>query len=447
MERREAAVRIIEKVFYEGVFLQDALSSVVYEGAPSSDLPDAEKKGTVFLSRGTAERKIYFSAILTRLTTGGQSRIKKTVRALLHTALFELGFADTPCYAAVNAWVGLTGRLGFRREMGFVNAVLRRFLREKEEILSGLTVREKLSFSPFLYDLSVSSFGPDKTKEIGEWFLSDRSKRFSVRVNESKITMEAFLESVRSKGLQAEPTGVSLTTVFLSGFDRIGEIPGYAEGWFYPEAPAMTLSVEAVRERILSAEKPLKILDASASPGGKTLYFADLIALSEQRAGVEKSEAGSKILASDLTEGKVQRLRENVSSYGFSAWVDTEVHDATVKRSEGDLFDVVNLDVPCSGLSVLSGKPEGKENVTKEGTEALVGIQRSILEASSGSLLPGGLLIYSTCTFNPEENGENVRWFLNRHPAFSLTEERLILPGEVPSDGFYYAIMERETNA
>ena len=442
MERREAAVRIIEKVFFEGAFLQDALSLVVYE-AEDGQLPDGEKKGTVFLSRGTAERKICFSSVLKRLTTGGLSRIKKTLRALLFVALFELTYGEAAEYAAVNAWVGLSEKLGFRREKGFVNAVLRGYLREKDGIWNALSLREKLSFSPFLYDLTVSSFGEEKTKEIGEWFLSEQSKRFSVRVNESRIEPEEFLRTVRMSGMKIEPTGVSASTYFISGFNTVKEIPGYREGWFYPEAPAMTLSVEELKDRIFTSGKTLRILDASASPGGKTLHFADLIALSEKRRGLAPGTSGSRILSADVSESKVDKLRENVSAYGFSNWVETEVYDATVKRPEGECFDIVNLDVPCSGFSVLSGKPEGKETVTGEGVETLVRTQRSILESMSGSVLQGGVLVYSTCTFDPKENGENVRWFLNTHSDYSLLTERLILPGEVPSDGFYFAIMER----
>ena len=123
--------------------------------------------------------------------------------------------------------------------------------------------------------------------------------------------------------------------------------------------------------------------------------------------------------------------------------METLVRDASVPHPETGLFDVVNLDVPCSGLSVLAGKPEGKENVTKEGVKALVELQQKILNASAPSVKNGGVLVYSTCTYDPAENGENVRWFLKTHPEFTLSEERLILPGELPSDGFYYAVLER----
>ena len=442
MERREASVRIIEKVFYEGAFLQDALTLFVYDPG-ASVLQETEKKGTVFLSRGTAARKVMLSALLSRLTTGGLSRIKKTVRALLLTALFELIHGDTAGYAAVNAWVELTGKLGFPRLKGFVNAVLRRFCREKEDLLSGLSVREKLSFSPYLYDLTVSSFGEARTKAIGEWFLSGESERFSVRVNESRIDPERFVSSVREAGMTVTPTGVTSVTFFISGFERLRDVPGYEEGWFYPEAPAMTLSVEALRDRILKSDHPLRILDAAASPGGKTLHFADLIALAEKQRSVGPEGGRSKIIAADVSEEKVGKLQENVLKYGFSDFVETLVRDASVPHPETGLFDIVNLDVPCSGLSVLAGKPEGKENVTKEVVEALTGLQQKILNASAPSVKNGGVLVYSTCTYDPAENGENVRRFLETHPEFTLSEERLILPGELPSDGFYYAVMER----
>lgn len=433
MERREAAVRIVERVVFGGAYLQDALEEFVYH--PVSDvLPLQEKNGAVFLSRGTVERTVLLEGVLDRLLNAGSARLKKTLHALLLTALFELSDKHTPAYAAVNAWVDLSKKLGYSYAKNLVNAVLRRYEREEESILSSLQPNEKLSFSSFLYDRMVEWYGTRKTERIGTWFLSEESKRVSVRVNESRIPVQDFRKSLADADIDCDVTGVTENTVFLSGFDALENVPGYGEGWFYPEAPAMASSVLAVADRIRNADRPLRILDACASPGGKTLQFLDVIGPASLH----------RILARDVSEKKVERLRENVRKFDTSERVEIGIADAAVPDpSLTGQFDVVNLDVPCSGLGVLSGKPEGKARVTKEGIESLLRIQQKILQVNSEYVRPGGVLLYSTCTLNPEENSGNVHRFLTEHSGFYLETERQFLPGEVQSDGFYFAVMNR----
>lgn len=430
MKERSAAVRIMTELLSGDLFLQEALERYVY-----SD-PDNEKGRafTVFLVRGVSERKILLGAVLQNVLTEPMRKLKKQVLAILYVGAFELLYGDSPSYAVVNEYVTLASRFGMK---GLVNAVLRRLSDDQETIFKSLTPAETLSFSPFLYGRFVSWYGEEETGRMGRWFFSDASKKTGLRILGGDEDGNAFRKALADDGIRFEETVFGKDTLFLLNAGDPTKIPGYREGRFYLESPGMTASVAAVREWLLDREEPVSVWDACASPGGKATAIADLLRLRKTHCHGQKD----RFLATDRNEEKCRLLRENLERCGFLSETDVAVYDATEKNPE--TFDLVNLDVPCSGLGVLSGKPEGKERIGEEDLKALADLQRKILDGSESAVKPGGLLLYSTCTVNPEENGGQIRLFLSAHPEFELLEERQILPGEGDSDGFYFARMRR----
>ena len=190
------------------------------------------------------------------------------------------------------------------------------------------------------------------------------------------------------------------------------------------------------------------VLDVCAAPGGKSMYLADLVGKT------------GRVLARDLTEDKVRRIRENAVRCGMDN-LTAEVRDACVSDPELEKkADTVLADVPCSGYGVIGRKPDIKYQASREKEASLTELQRRILDRASACVKPGGVLIYSTCTVSQKENQENVRWFLEEHPfvpesldPYLCPELRgvdsargwiQLLPGIHSCDGFFIARFRRE---
>ncbi|MBR6231324.1 MAG: methyltransferase domain-containing protein, partial [Lachnospiraceae bacterium] len=168
------------------------------------------------------------------------------------------------------------------------------------------------------------------------------------------------------------------------------------------------------------------VLDLCASPGGKTMTAADILA------------GSGRVEARDISPEKVGRIIENISRCGFKN-VNASVHDACIfDQSCERAFDVVIADVPCSGYGVIGKKPDIKYGVSKEKETELIKIQRQILDTACRYVRPGGTLVFSTCTVNREENAENAAWFVRNHEGFEKVFEEQLLPDEF-HDGFYTA--------
>ena len=190
-----------------------------------------------------------------------------------------------------------------------------------------------------------------------------------------------------------------------------------------------------------------RVIDVCASPGGKSIQISELL------------NGGGLIISRDLTESKVALIEENIQRMD-AEHIQAECHDALVSVPEDkETADVVIADLPCSGLGVIGRKADIKYRVSREDIEALAKLQRDILTVVSDYVKPGGCLIYSTCTVNPEENEENVRWFQEYFPfeteslrgflpkgISSDTMERgyiQLMPGEYGTDGFFIARFRR----
>ncbi|MGN0390204.1 MAG: RsmB/NOP family class I SAM-dependent RNA methyltransferase, partial [Wujia sp.] len=172
------------------------------------------------------------------------------------------------------------------------------------------------------------------------------------------------------------------------------------------------------------------VMDVCAAPGGKTTAAAVY-------AGVT-----GRVLSMDIAEDKLEKIAENVSRQQLEN-VEIRCHDAREFEAEYvESADVVIADVLCSGLGILGRKNDIKYRVSKEQLEELIQIQRNILDVVCRYVKPGGTLLYSTCTINPDENERQVDWFLAGHPEFSLRMSRQFLQGIDQCDGFYYAVMQ-----
>lgn len=389
-----------------------------------NDLPPADRRLLTALVYGVIERRLTLDHWIDALSDRKGASIEPTVRDLLRMGLYQLAYLDrVPDHAAVNETVALAPK----RSRGFVNAILRGFLRADKQIPwpSDPIARLSAEYSvlPSVCDTFVEAFGMERTEQILAGFA--RRAPISLSVNTLRTSREALMEQLRAAGIACEASRESRRGIRIEG-GSVTELPGFDEGLFFVQDEASQLCVEA-----LDAQADMSLLDVCACPGSKSFG-----------AAIEMENRG-RVIACDLHRNKLSLVESSARRLGLSI-IATEVRDGRALREDWiAAFDRVLCDVPCSGYGVLAKKPEIRYK-NPEACATLPDIQLAILENACRYVKKGGKLVYSTCTLLPKENGENVSRFLSKHPEFSLCRERTLYPDTDMTDGFYFAVLERE---
>lgn len=375
---------------------------------------------------GTLERRLTLDFQIDALASHG-SRIDAETRNLLRLGLYQLAYLDrVPDHAAVNETVALAPR----RAKGFVNAVLRAFLRTGKRIsypnretdpIGYLSVR--YSFLPALCEAFADRFGMERAEELFAAF--NEHPPLTLRVNTLRLSRDEYIEKLTAAGFAAEPTVECGTGVRLSGAP-VSELPDFEEGAVFVQDEASQLCVEA-----LDAKAGMTVIDVCACPGSKSFG-----------AAIDMQNEG-RVICCDLHRNKLSLVESGAERLGVSI-IETFARDARDLNEQWiGTADRVLCDVPCSGFGVFAKKPELRYKDPAK-SAGLPDIQLSILNTASAYVKEGGLLVYSTCTLLPEENGGNVARFLASHPEFSLLRERTLCPDTDGTDGFYFAVMRRD---
>ena len=382
---------------------------------------------------GVVRRKNQLDYFVDELTS---KRPNNRLLSFLYVGLYQIFFTGgVPDHAAVHETVNAASRL-HKKERGFINAVLRKAIRQRRELdysLQSGPLPIRLAHPRALLSGWKGAYGEDKIEDLCNWNLSAPSA--VIRLNLLAVTAEAWLAELESLGLDAERFEEGNDQLWFApkGFS-IAELPGFSEGWFYVQDPS-TLHAPA----LLDAKPGEQVLDACASPGGKTCLLA------------EAMRGKGKLVAMDLHDDRLKTLRQNVERMNCD-FVTVEQGDAGRIGSmqkladRHGLFDAVLLDVPCSNTGVLRRRPEAKWRFSRKQVKRLNLVQSSILDSTGPLLKPGGRLVYSTCSIEAEENSEMIAMFLEKHPEFELVKEEALLPGDGGADGAYAALLIRRDN-
>ena len=376
---------------------------------------------------GVIERQITLDAIIDSLTDRKSEDISPDVRTLLRLGLYQLLYLDrVPDHAAVNETVNMAPK----RSRGFVNAILRAFIRSKKEIpipqkeadaIGYLSV--KYSFCQALCRTFVKHFGLERTEELFAAF--GEQPDLTLRTNTLCISREELIAKIGEQGIRALPTKESEVGIRVCDKSPVAELYGFGEGLFFVQDEASQLCVKA-----LDAKEGMRVLDACACPGSKSFG-----------AAIDMKNAG-EVISCDLHRNKLSLVESGAARLGISI-LTTEERDArNAKEAWLGTFDRVLCDVPCSGFGVFAKKPELRYK-DPAASAALPDIQLAILKNASAYLKVGGKLVYSTCTLLPEENEENVLRFLAESNGFERKEQRTLYPDTDGTDGFFYAVFER----
>jgi len=365
---------------------------------------------------------------------GGRAQ-KASLQALLRLGLYQIFWLDRiPDHAAVNETVELAKQLGLNAKVGFVNALLRGYLREREGteiLLEDLKkTQSALGYShpEWLVERWRQRWGEEKLRRLLEW--NNTPPPTCARRNSLRATADQLLARWDKEGVQfnaREFEWASDEIVFeLKSHPPLVSLPSFREGLFYVQDPSTLLAVT-----VLCPQPGQSVLDLCAAPGGKTTFAAQLM----QNRGY--------IMAQDLDVRRRELIRVNCQRLGVSI-VNISRATGTVNLELSEPFDRVLADAPCSNTGVMRRRVDLRWRIQPTELDRLRGLQANLLHRSFLQLKPGGALVYSTCSLEPEENGQVVQQFLAEHPTFRLDYERELLPFNDGVDGAYVARLVRE---
>ena len=448
MDVRETALEILLEAEKTGAFaenlLRDALGKYDYENPRQKALLKR-------LTEGTLERLLTLDFCLDSVSSVKTERMKPLIRCLLRLSAYQILFLESvPDRAACSEAVRLAKKRGFSRLSGFVNGVLRSLAREKgifvwpdarKEPVRALSVA--YSVPEWIVSLWIGQYGQERTEKMLKALLIPRPVTIRFRSDITEKRREETVARFRERGITAERHPLYPGAWTLDGCEGVASLPGFSEGQFYAQDVSSMLAVETAG--ILPG---MRIIDLCGSPGGKAVLAA------------EKAGREGRVLTGDISEKKTARIWENAERMRCEN-LEIRVWDAGRKQPGLEKWaDVVLADVPCSGLGVLGRKKEIRYRVQPEDLMALRKLQREILTASADYVRPGGVLLYSTCTVNREENEEMVRFLTESFPfeAESLdpwlpeclhsreTKEGgcQLFAGDFNTDGFFMARLRRK---
>ena len=415
-------------------------------------LSPADRALAVDVASGVVRRLRTLDVLIESRLTRPRHNVEPDLWRVLRVGVQQLVFSRTPDHAAVDSTVELCRLLGRDRWTGFVNGILRsvgRMLTDQEidapsqssvPLVSG---RWRVLNAPVFPDPTralpefiASAFSlPDEL--AARWcrrmeshdllttcFHSVTPPATTLRVNQLRSTRDQMLRAFEAADVPCRP-GANGSSVLLETFARLESLPGYSNGlWSVQDEAAMVAS------ELMAPQPGERILDLCAAPGGKSTHLAEL------------SRDQAVIFACDVARNRLQRIAENAGRLQLDSLRAVLIGKDGSGIPDGP-FDAVLVDVPCSNTGVLNRRPEARWRCTEQSLRELALLQHDLLRIACERVSPGGRVVYSTCSLEPEENRSVVDAVLAERPDMHLESDRLHLPGQ-PSDGAYQALLRRD---
>lgn len=446
MNSREMVLDILLELSKENEYSNLLIASVLEK----YDYLDSKEKAFIKrVSEGVIERRMQIDYILDQYSKVPVRRMKPLIRELLRLSVYQLMFMEhIPDAAVCNEAVKLAKKRGFRTLQGYVNGVLRSIARGRADIRYPDRESARTAYLSVCYSMPEwlvahfdACYGEEACEKILEIYLTRQpvSIRLDERMNPEE--QEELLAAWKRQGVDAARHPYLPYAVTVRKTDGIRSLEGYESGRFAVQDVSSMLVVEAAGIRTGDT-----VIDVCAAPGGKALHAAT------------KLRGTGQVIACDVTEYKTERIEENRNRLGLD--VSVRVRDARVEDPAlVGQADVLIADVPCSGLGVIGKKQDIKYRVTKDSLTEIVGLQKEIAQNAVRYVKPGGVMMYSTCTMNPAENEEMVRWICR---TFDFEPESMapympellqkdaekgwlqLLPGVHETDGFFMARLRKK---
>lgn len=441
----------------KNIYVKDALEKTLFQNQFLS------KQERSFLSRiteGVTEYRIRLDYIVNVYSKIKINKCKPVIRMILRMGVYQMLYMDSVAKeTACDECVKLAKKKGFYQLAGFVNGVLRsiasdmehlEYPKEEDDLFLALSVA--YSVPEWLVHKIIDWYGVDLTKQILAGSIGE--KDLTIRVNTSLINKKCLREKISEAGIDVTDGYYVEDALHLHHINYVLRIPGFKQGEFFVQDESSMLLCEVLKGELLKCmetrgeTETVKILDLCAAPGGKATHFSQVL---QQRG---------EIIARDVTEHKVDFIRDNMERLHLQNMIP-QVKDALVYDEAMDSrADVVIADLPCSGIGIMGKKNDIKYRLQEEQLLQLQQLQRNILKNAVKYVKPGGVLLFSTCTINPDENIENAKWILNQEDfsAFSIKDTipdslkkclvadnmLQLLQGREMCDGFFISAFRRK---
>jgi len=359
------------------------------------------------------------------------------IYALILMGLYQIKAMRTPDYAAVDATVQAAKASGKRWADKLINGVLRSYIRGGADLEEVLNEHDAYRYNHPQWLISkVSNHWPDQWQAI--LAANDPQGALTLRVNTRKINREDYVVALAEAGHPATACQYSPVGVQLDKACEITQLPGFDEGWFSVQDEAPQLCAE-----LLHLEAGQRVLDACAAPGGKTCHL------------LEAEDV--QVVAVELEERRIGRMEDNLFRMDLQAQIICADASEPDQWWNGEAFDRILLDAPCSATGVIRRNPDIKMLRTNEDILQLAQLQLKLLTNLWPLLKPGGYLLYATCSVLRQENDRLVGRFLKQQPeaqhcaieadwGIGLDVGRQLLPNPASHDGFYYAKLHKPLN-
>lgn len=439
------------RAVYRGAFADIALDRVLSE----SKLGAADRRLLTELVYGSIRRQRTLDALIDQLAKKKASQQSPDLRLLCHLGLYQLRYlTQIPISAAVNTTVDLAKQNGLAGLSGFVNGLLRQYVRLSERASNVAGEVLQLPESPiarlgilhsypdWIVQTWLDQFGEAETEKLCLWF--NQPPTIDLRVNPLQTDLETVESAMQSAGIATVRLPGLPQALRLSGaVGAIHALPGFAEGWWMVQDSSAQLVAHLV-----DPQPGETIVDACAAPGGKALHLAELM------------HDQGKIWACDRTASRLKKLDQNAKRLQLTS-VQKQLGDSCTLTQFTQKADRVLVDAPCSGLGTLHRHADARWRQTPETVQELAQLQAKLLRQAATWVKPGGFLVYATCTLHPAENESVIQAFLSDDPTWStdypLANETIaasitpsgwvkILPHHHAMDGFFMIRLRRSTS-
>ncbi|MEE9344428.1 MAG: 16S rRNA (cytosine(967)-C(5))-methyltransferase RsmB [Methylococcales bacterium] len=431
---RELAAHVVDGVVSHGMSLPNALDQSLSTNLSAEDLSFVKA-----LSFGTLRWYYRLDFMLDHLLTKPIRNKEHFIKMLTLVGLYQLAYMRVAPHAAVSATVDGVGKKFWAK--GLINGVLRNFQRQQDQLeqQADQNLLTKTAHPAWMVDAFQRSW-----QSRAETLLLNNNQLppMVLRVNRLKVDRDDYLNKLGQVGIAGQRSSISVNGIVLDKPVDVAVLPDFEQGAVYVQDTAAQLVAH-----FLDVNKAQRVADLCAAPGGKAIHVLELC-----------PELG-ELVAIDIDSERVKTIASNARRCDVS--MTLKCADATDLESwwDGVLFDRVMLDVPCSGTGVIRRHPDIKLLRQASDIAALVKRQRELLEAGWKITAPGGIMLYTTCSVLPEENTEQLAWFLNSHndadewpieqlndvvDVQQVTPGSQILSGTQGMDGFFYGRIRKQ---
>ncbi|MBI4534364.1 MAG: 16S rRNA (cytosine(967)-C(5))-methyltransferase RsmB [Candidatus Melainabacteria bacterium] len=397
---RLLALEVLIKVEKEGAFANLALAA----GFKRKSLSEKDRSFVTALVQGVLRHRSAIDERIARLSTQPLAKMPTSLRNILRLGLFQLEqMCDMPQAAVVDTCNELARATGHVGLVKFVNGVLRAYVRRKQaflvEVVDIADAKQLATFHSmplWLVERWLAIWGPEETKALLEYCQTIPA--LTLRTCELAITPEGLKGLLESQGMQVRQGRLVDSCLIVE--DRgtfkgpVEKLPGFAEGLFIVQDESA-----AFISKVVSPEPGQLVVDLCAAPGGKSLHLAELM------------QGKGRVIAVDSHAGRLNLLRKSRCRLGLTN-IETVVADSRSFMADC-LADRILVDAPCTGTGVINRRSDLRLKRKPSDLPQLVGIQRELMLHAATLVKPGGILVYATCSIEPEENEQNLDWFLN----------------------------------